>query len=48
MGVERLELHELRGDLIESSTNFCVGREPLDRSLVGAKQTPDDQEVLIG
>ena len=48
VGVERSELHELRGDVIESSADLRVGRELGHCSLVGAEQSPDSFEVFVG
>ena len=48
VGVEGSELHELRGDVIESSTDLRVGCELGDGALIGPEQSSGDGEVLVG
>ena len=47
VGVERSELHELRGNVIESSADFRVGRELGHGALIRPEEPTDNREVLV-
>lgn len=48
VGVERSELHELRGDVIESGADLGIRRELGHGPLVRPEQTTGAGEVLVG